>query len=228
MSISLTMESSNDTEQPQTQHKKESSEPSRLTDGMYAVFQETSAKYEETWMYFLRVDGNEKQLAELDKQLDQIKNMRLYDDLNAFDLEKERYVSAQTAKEMSLLDLNYKNPHRKFDGKMTSIKFGFKSGDSDKKRIRKVNELLKNGRIANFIDDEDIEPEDLLSHSESMSESESETDDESDSDTDTDTEESDHAPRKDDKRRGGKLPSSLRNNTIPKPRFATKAQRHRA
>lgn len=186
------------------------SHPSRMTDGQYAVLQETSAKYEETWIYFIRVDGNEENLKSLQDQLEQISSMRLYDDLNTFDLESEHYVSATTAKEMSLVDLNYKYPHRKFDGKLNPIQFKFKSSDKNKAKIRKVNDLLKNGRISNFIDDEDIDSDDLLSNSETMSESESESDTESD----TDSEPEQAPPMKN----STKLPSSL------KPKSALKKQ----
>jgi hypothetical protein len=158
-------------------------EPSHKTDGKYVILMETNGEEYESWYYFLRLDGNEENLRHLNDQLEKV-DWHILDDLSTFDLELEQTVSAQTAKEMTKVDLNHNSFHRKFDGKLKKIDFDFKKKDGNETKICKVFDLLGFGQIDEYISDEDIDEEDLTSSNstddESISESESSdsTDDE--------------------------------------------------
>ncbi len=193
-----------------------SPEPSHNMDGTYAILQEMNERKCQSMLTFIRTEGNMKALQALQDQLEPI-DWELMENSSTFDLELEYLVSAVTAKEMSKVDLN---PifHRKFDGTLKCIDFGFRRSDKNRKKIGKVFDLLGNSGIEEFISDEDIDPEDLENNpsesdswSGSMSESES---DESDSE---------ETPRG----RTGRVPPSLTTNTTERPRFANKAQRNR-
>ena len=97
--------------------KPSSPEPSHIMTGDYAALMETNDKECESWYYFIRVEGNEKNLKHLQEQLEQV-DWYIMDDLSTFDLDLEHYVSAKTAKEMTKLELNSYAFHRKFDGKL--------------------------------------------------------------------------------------------------------------
>lgn len=153
-------------------------EPSHNLTGKYAILMETSGEEYESWYYFIRVEGNEENLKFLQHQLEKI-DWHILDDLSTFDLELEPYVSAQTAKEMTKVDLNPTSFHRKFDGKLQRIDFDFKKKDGNETKICKVFDVLGYGQIEDYISDEDIDEEDLETDS---------TDNESVSD-DEDTEE---------------------------------------
>ena len=152
--------------------------------GQYAILMETSGSECESWLYFIRVEGNEENLKHLNDQLSDVE-WYIIDDMCTFDLELEHLVSAQTAKEMSKLDLNHYSFHRKFDGKLEKIDLGFSKKDKNKKKIKKAFGILGYGLIEDFINDEDVDPNDLVSGSEtsedtdneSISSSESEEDD---------------------------------------------------
>ncbi len=144
----------------------------------YATIMETSGEECESWYYFIKWNGNEKNLKYLKEQIDQIE-MYIIDDLSAFDIELEHLVSAQTAKEMTKLEINSVQFHRKFDGVLKTINIGMKRKDSNERRIEKINEKLAYGQISDYIDEEDIDPEDLASGDESELE---ESDHESDED----------------------------------------------
>ena len=150
--------------------------PSHKTDGKYAILMETSPDEFESWYYFLRVEGNEENLKHLQTSLDNIE-WNVMDDCNVFDLETEHLVSALTAKEMTKIDLNHTSFHRKFDGKLKKIDFKFKKNDNHEKKMSKVFELIGYGQIENFIDDEDLDEEDLATDN-------GEEDDEDDDDDD--------------------------------------------
>lgn len=137
-------------------------EPSHKTDGKYAILMETSGEEFESWYYFIRIDGNEENLKYLHEQIEKV-NFYILDDLSTFDLEIEHPVSAQTAKEMSKVDLNSMSFHRKFDGTLKRIDFDFKSKDGNETKICKVFDLLGEGQIEDYISDEDIDEEDLVS-----------------------------------------------------------------
>ena len=139
--------------------------------GDYAVLMETSGEEMESWMYFIKVDGNEENLKFLQDQLEKV-DWYILDDMSTFDLDLEHYVSAQTAKEMTKVELNHCSFHRKFDGKLNMIDFEFEKRDKNKKKIRKVFDVLGYGLIENFIDDEDVDPEDLITDSDEDTEDE--------------------------------------------------------
>jgi len=120
----------------------------------YAILMESNENEVESWYYFLRVQGNEKELAYLNQQLEKM-DMVFEDDLNTFILELENSVSEQTAREMCKVDLNHTTFHRKFDGKLEMINLNLKKRDSNLKMLRKLNKKLMNQGIENFIDNED-------------------------------------------------------------------------
>lgn len=149
-----------------------SPEPSHIMTGEYVAFMETNGKECESWYYFIRREGNEESLEYLQKQLEQI-DWYILDDLSTFDLDLEHFVSAQTAKEMTKLELNAQAFHRKFDGKLKKIDFNFKKKDlkNNERMMEKVFDILGYGQIEEFIDDEDLDPEDLTDNSDSESDS---------------------------------------------------------
>lgn len=142
--------------------------PSRLKSGQYVVLMETSAEECESWYYFIRKEGNESELVNLQKQLEKIK-WYIEEDLCTFDLDLENPVSAQTAKEMTKIDINAESFHRKFDGKLKPINFQFSKKDekSTLRMMEKVFDQLSYGQIEDYISDEDIDSDDLQSESES-------------------------------------------------------------
>ena len=146
--------------------------PSRLTEGRYAVLQETSGEEHESWLYFIRIEGNEENLKHLYDQLEKV-DWYIIDDLCTFDLEIERNVSALTAKEMTKLELNHCSFHRKFDGVLKKIDFNFRKKDDNETKICKCFDIIGFGLIEDYIDDEDIDEEDMISGSESESDSDS-------------------------------------------------------
>lgn len=146
--------------------------PSKKTDGLYATLMETSGEENESWLYFIRMEGNEENLQHLQKQLEKVE-WYILDDLSAFDLELEHLVSAQTAKEMSKLDLNHTSFHRKFDGVLKKIELDFNKKDGNETKICKTFDILGYGKIEDFIGDEDLDEEDLVSEEEEDTENES-------------------------------------------------------
>jgi hypothetical protein len=150
----------------------------KRTTGKYAILMETNDEEFEQWYYFIKVDGNEENLEYLHKQLEKI-DWEIMEDLSAFELDMDYVVSAQTAKEMSKVSLNYYSDHRKFDGRLKKIDFEFKKKDGNETKICKVFDTLGYGKIEDYISDEDIDDEDLCSDStdeESVSSSSSEED----------------------------------------------------
>ena len=106
----------------------------------YATIMETSGEECESWYYFVKYNGNEKNLQYLKQQIDEIE-MYIIDDLSTFDIELEHLVSEKTAKEMSKLEINSVMFHRKFDGKLKTINLGLKKKDSNEKRIERINQI---------------------------------------------------------------------------------------
>jgi hypothetical protein len=181
---------------------KNRKEPSHKMDGKYAILMETSGEEFESWYYFIRVDGNEENLKYLHDQMEKV-NFYVLDDLSTFDLEMEHPVSAQTAKEMTKVDLNSMSFHRKFDGTLKRIDFDFKNKDGNETKICKVFDVLGEGQIEDYISDEDIDEEDLVSIStddESLNESES------DNESDNENESGDENESNDEK---DKIPKSI-------------------
>jgi hypothetical protein len=159
-------------------------EPSRLTTGEYAILMETNDSESESWLFFIRVDGNQEALQHLQNQLEKV-DWELLEDLSTFDLDLDHYVSATTAKQMTRVDLNAHSFHRKFDGKLEIINLGFGSKDKNKTKICKAFDLLGYGQIEDFIGDEDLDDDDLdensdesVSDASSVSESSSDESDE--------------------------------------------------
>ena len=167
-------------------------EPSHKMDGKYAILMETSGEENESWMYFIRVEGNEENLKHLETELNKV-DWYILDDLSTFDLDLSHYVSAQTAKEMSKVDLNHTSFHRKFDGVLKKINLNFKKKDGNDTKICKTFDILGYGQIENFIDDEDIDEEDLVSENDDDDDEDSdeEDDDEVKDDEDEDDEDDD-------------------------------------
>lgn len=166
----------------------------KRTTGKYAILMETNDEEFEQWYYFIKVDGNEENLDYLHKQLEKI-DWEIMEDLSAFELDMDYLVSAQTAKEMSKVSLNYYSDHRKFDGRLKKIDFEFRKKDGNETKICKVFDTLGYGKIEDYISDEDIDEEDMCSDSDSES-----TDEESVSSS---------SSEEDTKRTSKKLPSSV-------------------
>jgi hypothetical protein len=174
--------------------------PSHIMYGDYAILMETNGEEMESWYYFIRVEGNEENLKHLQDQIEQV-DWYILDEYSTFDLDLEHYVSAQTAKEMTKVDLNHTSFHRKFDGKLQKIDFGFGKKDKNKRKIKRVNDILCYGAIEEFIDDEDIDPEDLVSVSES---------DDTDNESFTSSSSSDSEESYEDRRKKYDVPPALR------------------
>jgi len=136
--------------------------PSHKTDGKYVTLMETSGEENESWIFFIRLDGNEENIKHLQSQLEQVE-WYIIDDLSTFDLDVEHPVSALTAKEMTKVDLNHTSFHRKFDGVLQKIDLGYTKKDGNDTKICKTFDILGYGQIENFIDDEDLDEEDLAS-----------------------------------------------------------------
>lgn len=171
-------------------------EPSHKMDGQYAILMETSGEENESWMYFIRVEGNEENLKHLETELNKV-DWYILDDLSTFDLDLSHYVSAQTAKEMSKVDLNHTSFHRKFDGVLKKINLNFKKKDGNDTKICKTFDILGYGQIENFIDDEDIDEEDLVSENDDNDDAE-EDKDEDEEDKDENEDEDDDEDDEDD------------------------------
>jgi hypothetical protein len=150
-------------------------------ENKYAILQETNGDEYESWLYFIKYNGNEENLKYLDDQINSI-DWYIIDGTSTFDLELKNLVSETTANEMCMVELNHSTYNRKFNGILQKIDLKLKKKYSNEKKIAKVFSILGYGRIENFIDDEvifhPIGPEEVEeSESEySNEESESETD----------------------------------------------------
>ena len=131
---------------------------------MYATLMETNGEECESWYYFVQYAPNREALEYLKAQIDEIE-MYVVDDLSTFDIELEHLISAESAKQMTKLELNSVMFHRKFDGKLEHINIGLKKKDSNEKRIERINQALGMGSIEDYIGEEDIDSEDLASDS---------------------------------------------------------------
>jgi hypothetical protein len=168
--------------------KSGSPEPSHMATGLYVTLMETNDKECESWYYFIRKSGNDVALHHLQKQLNDVR-WRSAENLSTFDLDLDHPVSAKTAKQITKLELNvYFN--RKFDGKLKTIDLGFRSRDDNDKKMCKTFDLLGYGQIEDYINDEDVDPEDLIDTERQHSSSESDSDSDSDSGDDSDKSES--------------------------------------
>jgi hypothetical protein len=183
--------------------------PSSQTDNnMYVVLMETNEKECESWYYFLKYQGNEKNIKYLHEQIEKV-DWYLMEDMSTFDMDIEHLVSAKTAKEMTKIDVNSQSFNRKFDGLLKEVDFEFGKKDSNETKISKVFDILGYGQIQDYISDEDIDEEDLT-----------------DCSTNNDMSDSEHESDKNEQpiHKGRGLPPSILNCDLP--RFARK-KRHR-
>lgn len=144
------------------------------SEDMYAVFMETNGKEIESWYNFIKVKGNEEALQHLQDQLESVDTWYVIDDMSTFDLDLEHPVNAKTAKSVTKLELNAYMFHRKFDGKLQKIDLEFSKRDSDETKISKTFDRLGYGQIDQYVDGEDINPEQMYSGSEYSSYSDGE------------------------------------------------------
>ena len=126
----------------------------------WVVLCETNGQEIESWYYFIKLNGNEKALNYLQRQLEKI-DMHIVDDLSTFDLDLEHTFSDITTKEMIKLEINSCSFHRRFDGKLDMINLDLRRKDDNDDKLQKVNDVLGYGRIEDYINDEYIDPEDL-------------------------------------------------------------------
>jgi hypothetical protein len=202
----------------------------------YAILQETSGEECESWLYFIRYQGNEDALKHLQAQLQSV-DWYILDDLSTFDLEMDHLVSETTAKDMIRVDLNHYSPHRKFDGVLKTVDLGLKAHYRNEKKMGKVFDVLGYGQIEDYIDNEEIDPNKVADDGDSSEEDDttsSEEDDTTSSEEDDDTtsseeEDDDTTSSEEEKvtKKKGKLPKILEKKTHEIPRVA-KAKQARA
>lgn len=197
--------------------EKEETQQPVVNEYTYALLQETSGEECESWYYFIRYQGNEAALAHLEKQLDDV-DWYVLDDLSTFVIETQYLVSEQTAKQMTKVDLNPASFHRKFDGKLKMIDLGFKPHYKTEKKMAKAFDKLSYGKIEDYVDDEDIDPEDMNNNSDSSSEEETLSASSSSSESSKSENEEKNSKRK------GKLPSVLIAKKFDIPRVAAVRQ----
>ena len=135
----------------------------------YITLQEFNDDDKEAWLYFIKYEGNEENIAHLKAQLESF-DWYIQEDCSTFNIDDEHKVSTETAKQITKLELNTKW-HRKFDGVLEKIDLGFKDGDTEEDKMDKAFAILGYGQIENFIDDEDIDDEDLADSTYSSTES---------------------------------------------------------
>jgi hypothetical protein len=202
----------------------------------YATFMETNGEEMESWYTFIRYQGNEEALSHLEKQLDQIR-WYIVDDLSVFDLETEHLVSETTAKEMTKIDVNHYFFHRKFDGKLKMIDLGLKDRYKNEKKIVKVFDILGYGSIEDFLDGEDVDPEDLVvsgsdkgedTEEEDSEEEDSEEEDSEEEDSESDEDSEDESePEEKPKKKSGVLPKPVAPKKIEIPKQLRAKIKHR-
>jgi hypothetical protein len=175
----------------------ENKESTEIKEYTYAILQETSGEESESWLYFIRYQGNEEALEHLSKQLEKV-DWYILDDLSTFDIEMKYLVKEQTAKDMTKVDLNHHSPHRKFDGKLQLIDLGLKDHYSNEKKLSKVFDILGYGQIEEYIDKEDFDPEDFTSASSEEEEEEESTEEQYTSEDESEGSEEETSEEEDD------------------------------
>lgn len=197
----------------------------RNSEIKYAILQETNGAENETWINFIKYQGNEEALAHLNKQFQSVE-FYILDDMSTFDLEIDYLVSELTAKEMSKVDLNHYSFHRKFDGVLQKIDLGLKEKQSNDRKLKNIFKMLGYGKIEDYIDQEDIDPEDLREITESESEETEESESE-ESETEESESESDSDKKTKKNKKTAKNPTKAVSKKIQEmPRFAkAKARR---
>lgn len=155
----------------------------------YICLQETNDEERETWMNFIKYEGNEDAIKYLSDQLESV-NFYLLPDSSTFDIDMKHLVDASTAKQITKLELNSCFWHRKFDGKLKMIDFGFEKIEQkcvkknktteycNEKKMEKIYDIIGYGNISDFIDGEDIDEENRDKFSSSSFSSSSEEDEE--------------------------------------------------
>jgi len=126
-----------------------------LHDNQYVVLAEANGEEQETWMYFIKLNGNEKALHHLKNIFSKV-DMYILEDLSTFELDLEHPVSEQTAKEMSKIEVNSYMYHRKFDGELEIIDFDFEKDDDNDDMLEKLFDVIGMGGVENYIDGEDV------------------------------------------------------------------------
>lgn len=148
----------------------------------YVVLMETSGPDCESWYYFIKHDGNEDALRFLSSQLESIDMDVVYEDMSKFDIDIENLISLEAVNQFIMLELNSVMYHRRYDGKLEMIDFGFKKSAKDSKRLLIIDEMLGGGKIDMYVSDQYIPKE----HEPTESDLEdSDTDSGSDSETET-------------------------------------------
>jgi len=124
----------------------------------YVILSETDCDICETYMYFLKYNGNEFAINKLAEQIRDTEESEIYDDVHVFNMDTVNMVSEQTATEMCRIELNNTESfHRKFDGVLTDIDFEINDDDDAMSTLCKIHELLSFGSISEYIDDEDLD-----------------------------------------------------------------------
>lgn len=163
----------------QTKSKSSTNENSNQ-EYKYVVLMETSGEECESWYYCIRYEGNEENLKHLHEQLESV-NWYILDDLSTFDLDMEHFISEKTAKELTKLELNHHSFHRKFNGILDKVDLNLRKKDKTEKKMVKVFDILGYGQIEDYIDNEDLDEEDLTDTKQSSSEEESDQESEDES-----------------------------------------------
>lgn len=161
---------------------------SSSSSSKFAILMETNGDEFESWYNFIRYDGNEEALQHLQKQLEKV-DFYVIDDMSTFDLDLDHLVSEDTAREMCTVDLNSFMFHRKFNGKLKKIDFGFSRKDENEDRIEKVHEKIGFGDIDKYVDGEEEfkDDNDSSSHNSYDSNSDSNSDNSDDSDIESES-----------------------------------------
>lgn len=211
-------------EKPVEKTEKKSTPPAALEQKVaseqkyhYVILMEMNDTECEAWYNFLRLEGNEDELRHLNTQLESIR-WRLEDDLSTFDLDLEHPVSEETAREMIRVDLNHSCPHRMFRGKLQRVDLKLKPDYKNLKKMEKVFDILGEGGIEEFIDEEYVDPRDVADSNEESIESEENDSDENSSSSSPSPVEKAPSP-------AGKKPANKKKQLIEIPRYA-KAKKH--
>lgn len=159
-------------EKPASTLSEKSMEPHRQ-NGKYAILMETNGQENESWYNFIKYEGNEEALKHLKEQIDLV-DFYMLDDFSIFDIDLDNLVSAQTAKEMTKLEVNTVMFHRKFDGKMQKINIKLRRNDDNEDMIEKFSDKLGDGQIEDYVSDEDVDDEGVSEGLSEGSEGESE------------------------------------------------------
>lgn len=169
----------------------------------YVILQEQDFDQDGDMYFFIKWNGNEKNLTHLHSQMKDVEWDSEKTDV-FYSLDIENKVSVECATQMCKVELN-KYFHRKFDGELKQIDFKIKPTDKMSKKMRKIVETLQS--FEDFIDGEDYFGKKPSSDDSSDSEDENK---ESSSDSDSEKEEEQKEQPKKQKKQH-KLPQSVLN-----------------